>query len=256
MSFEQRITSDTNLNELIARNYKTEMFNTASLEKADIICIGECHESDKHRRQQAQIIDHFYQEHCDRVLLEAPSTYKNLPPLKTTQIEYTQNVKNAYGWDIPDRDRSLSLRAFEHLKQLKWRQGQALLLLVAGVALPIMRSIITDNPIAKSVVGSIALTVCLVSAYIFKKQADKRKSLLREINEYSQSRNQWMCREITTHSELCRGKIFVLAGRHHFPGGAKKEDGDDCELVEKSVRCIRNCLGNKKAVILIPKSDD
>ncbi len=90
----------------------------------------------------------------------------------------------------------------------------------------------------QSVVGILALTVCSVSAYILKKHA-----LIREINEISQRRNQWMCQEIDKHSKVCRGKIFVLAGRHHFPGGAKKEDPDDYELTEKTVRCIRNWLG-------------
>ena len=87
------------LSAFIRENFQMTATNISKLEDAEIICLGECHDENKHCKNIATIIDATCGAN-DLVLVEADDKFSPGWSRRSEQLKYVKKPLKILGWDV------------------------------------------------------------------------------------------------------------------------------------------------------------
>lgn len=212
-------------NQFLIQNYNCAANNVDCLEDAKIICLGEVHTEDSHRKNNGAVIDEIIGMSRRDILIEE-STPEKID--HSQQGKYVKKFIERAGWDNrPPKLRSNGdsiLDIFSDIRPLIIGAG------VYGIFFP------SDE------LGYISYAAFLLGISALIVDIQKTQS---QLGEFLGS-NQNMCKVIGKN--LRRRKVFVIAGSAHLqihPGYER--------MSSQGVKELREYLNREKHIILIPK---
>ncbi len=258
------------ISQYIQDNYEVVISNVKHLDQAQVICLGEKHFADIHRRINAQIVDQLY---FDKTVLlvekSSQTTNENSVILNfgkefDVQAKYVTQSIAIQGWDTEENASSLrELRDFIRNDAISIKPEVAYFISqkkeLPGDA--------KNRPLTKSEkikkFFSCCSKVCCVGLFIksctpcikkyYKKQS--LKGLQKTMNEMP-VRNQRMCDTIEEAFKT-NERVFVMAGDTHFLRVEQGEGapGIDYTLLNASIDQTYRFLEKRTFAILIPRPE-
>ncbi len=252
----------------IRTNYQVIYTNVECLDQAEVICLGEDHLADIHRRINAHVVDQLYSPESI-LLVEKPSltTNENAMILNSheqgnAQEKHVRSPIETRGWDIEETAENTKEAAL-YKKNLEIYKS------------PKKEHFIGDQNALRSDAGNSSATKCgkiknffsclskICCAGLFIKTCTpcirinyKKKALKiaqKQFNKFP-ARNQRMCESIDEALKI-NDRVFVMAGSAHLvPIKSEwKVKGIDYTLANQAVQQTHTYLKTKKFAILIPR---
>ena len=258
------------INQLIKDNYIVFISNVNHLDESQIICLGETHDNEMHRKINAQIIDMLYIDESI-LLVEKTSQETNEKSnllyeddLTNEQAKYVKKPIKIQDWDIKeDENRKKEIEEFV-IASMIYEKPEV----THFLSLSKMNKLVNDldnNQLSTcsriTKIFSFCFTVCCTYFFIksctpFIKKYYKNKAyqcLQQMINDVP-IRNQKMCESIKNVLETHK-KVFVIGGSNHFDFMEQEVEGIDCRQANKAIEQTIDFLATTKFAILIPKSE-
>lgn len=243
-------------NRFVRENYYCAGKSVDYLSDAKIVCLGENHSKDIHRKNNGAVIDELIgKSNSDVVLVEEPQegVFLSERVFLSEQDKYVTKSIARYGWD----NRLLgSLEKLESLRSVPF--GEICTKLGSGLYMVILSEYCGNpmnflNPSYKEIIfgGLILWSVYdVINSWntLKKIQITMEKNKIINANEFLGS-NQNMCKII--EKNLGYRKIYVTAGWGHFHPYSHLVQ----KKVVQGVRELHEYLKDKKHMILIPRSE-
>lgn len=259
------------INQFIQANYRVYISNVDQLDEAQIICLGERHGSETHKKINAQIVDMLYEN--ESILLVEKSSQEineesNLlheDELINEQAKYVKTPIKIQGWDIEDNENRITeLKEFVTASMI-YEKPRASYFLSSSRISRISNDLENNQLSTCSRITSLfsfCCILCCTSLFVkcctpcIKKYYKKKgyQGFQKIINEVP-LRNQKMCETIQNVLETNK-KIFVMGGNKHFDFVEQGLEGIDYGPSNNAVEQTIGFLETKKFAILIPNEDD
>ncbi len=259
------------INQFIQANYRVYISNVDQLDEAQIICLGESHGNETHRKINAQIVDMLY-ENESILLVEKSSQEINEESsllcedeLINDQAKYVKKPIKIQGWDVEYNENSIKeLKEFVTASMIYEKPRASYFL--SPFRINRISNDLENNQLSTcsriTSLFSFCCILCCTSLFVkcctpcIKKYYKKKgyQGFQKIINEVP-IRNQKMCETIQNVSETNK-KIFIMAGSNHFDFVGQGLEGIDYGPSNNAVEQTVDFLAAKKFAILIPNEND
>lgn len=254
------------INQFIKDNHRVWISNVDNLDEAQIICMGETHGNEIHRKINAEIIDSLFVVNSILLVEKASSEPQDVSSLLSAneQAKYVKKPIKIQGWDIEEDDNRTKELTYFVESQMIYEKPQVVHFVNPSKMIALGDNL-ENNQLSTSskVMGLFAFFCTTFCIALFIKSCTPciKKYYERQVRQGVQKiihdvpvRNQKMCESIEDALKIYE-KIFVIGGGNHFDF---VEDGEGVEGLDytpsnKAVENTIKFLATKKFAILIPK---
>lgn len=258
------------IKQLIKDNYEIYISNVDHLDEAEVVCFGDNHGRDEHKRINGQIVDMLYVDESI-LLIEKTKPRKNggsslpIDHDSNKQAKYVTKPIPIQGWDIElDENRLKVLNEFITANMI-CKQPKVVHFLSLST-LSQWRDDLENNQLSTfsrittllsigCITSCLSLFILSCTPCIKKYYQIKALRSTQKIIDEIPIRNQSMCETIQDISGAYK-KIFVMGGNLHLYYADKEVRGIDQGPYIEGVNKTIDFLSGKKFAILIPKTQD